>query len=770
MDEPVNERIQKGMPIILFYGEKSRLDKDFAEAFKYGRDHGSCAVIDLSVYQEGGKDYYHFLNDILQKIGDRKAVAAVASEWEKAIDHAEGAKHVFFQGESPSAEADTIKAQTVASQIWAANFAKHGNKPFIEWLSRQSDKYVLIFLKNFEAVPSALQSTVEHYLIPEIEKLSHVKMLIFYEGSSTPSWKTYNFERFIYSVSRINEKLAGFQSPYITGRPVRHSKSGIFVGRQKEFQFIRDNLTDSVIENALVLVAERRMGKTSLLLNIKAQVPETYFPVFLDIQNFDKPRDPKTATAMLLWKMAYEICYQLQDISKTGLHSPKTEAFRDMPKQAFEHDFLRAQIFPVLREKKLLFLFDEFQQLDTWMQEGLLDIDFLEFLRNQMLHSDRLAFVFTGTERLRRLEGAYWSILFNSAKYCEVALLDEQAATELVIKPVTGVIRYTSETVSRLFRFTGCHPYFLQLICSELVNRAKRFSRASLRIEDINAAAENAVTTGEGHLSYLWNKCNEAEQTLLKRIAHSVMLDDPYLIKPSDVAGSQIIDGLLQRDILRRENKGCVFYAGLFYLWIKRNTSAPEIPAPEKEIKMPVDGDSKPSEISVDKPDMKEETESETMPDSDSASSEISVDKSDTKEETESETMSDSDSEYTDLSPPVQPIIKPDLKEETNKYKVTVWLRDSDQKLFINITEPHIVIKPEDGENFSIDPETIQRAEYIGFATSYKHKHSKHRITFFDNPQKIEGKIMTRPIRYEDFLGTGKKLYPEKIKRIERER
>jgi hypothetical protein len=348
----IEKAIKKRMPIILFYGEKSRLDKDFADAFKYGRDHGSCAVIDLSTYQEGGKDYYHFLNDILHKIGDRKAVAAVESEWEKAIDHAEGASRDFFQENSPPAEAERIKAQTVAPQIWAANFAKYGNKPFIEWLSRQSDKYVLIFLKNFEAVSSVLQSAIEQYLIPETEKLSHVKMFIFYEGTSTPSWKTYHFERFIHSVSRINEKLAGFQNPYITGRPVRHSKSGIFVGRQREFRFIRDNL----IESDLVLVAERRMGKTSLLVNIKEQLSETYLPVFLDIQNFDKPQDRRTATAMLLWKMAYEICYQLRERLKIGLHTPKNEDFRDMPKQAFEHSFLREQIFPILGDKKLLFL------------------------------------------------------------------------------------------------------------------------------------------------------------------------------------------------------------------------------------------------------------------------------------------------------------------------------------------------------------------------------------------------------------------------------
>jgi hypothetical protein len=63
--------------------------------------------------------------------------------------------------------------------------------------------------------------------------------------------------------------------------------------------------------------------------------------------------------------------------------------------------------------------------------------------------------------------------------------LGESEAKSLIIEPVRGVIDYSDESVDYLWRLTAGHPYLLQYILKNIVNRLNRQGRNVLELDDV---------------------------------------------------------------------------------------------------------------------------------------------------------------------------------------------------------------------------------------------------------------------------------------------
>jgi len=137
-----------------------------------------------------------------------------------------------------------------------------------------------------------------------------------------------------------------------------------------------------------------------------------------------------------------------------------------------------------------------------------------------MQHHQKLGFIFVGTHRLETLSSDYWSIFFNIALYKHVTFLSEEAAQELIVAPVAeyGLI-YDDLALDKMLRVTAGHPYFLQLTCHALVNRANRETRNYLTIQDVNDVLDEMVELGEAHFAFLWEQSSKREQLVLAALS-----------------------------------------------------------------------------------------------------------------------------------------------------------------------------------------------------------------------------------------------------------
>jgi hypothetical protein len=324
-------------------------------------------------------------------------------------------------------------------------------------------------------------------------------------------------------------------NPYVVGTPLQ-SGSPLFFGRADLLAFIEENLA-AAHRNNLVLIGQRRTGKTSLLKQLPSRLGDRYVPVYLDGQSLGL--DPGLPNFFLA--LATEIAFALDDRG-FDVAPPELNELADSPAATFERAFL-----PCVREaigaRHLLLLLDEFEELEGVVRRGSLDPSIFGFLRHVVQHTDNLSVIFCGTHRLEELAADYWSVLFNISLYRHVGFLERSEAERLIEEPVAPYgMRYDGLALEKIWRVTAGHPYFLQLLCHSLVNRHNKSSRSYVTVADVNAALEEILAAGEAHFIYLWAGSTREERLAL--IALSRMLPLAGHATPA-----QIVDYLADRGV-----------------------------------------------------------------------------------------------------------------------------------------------------------------------------------------------------------------------------
>jgi hypothetical protein len=368
-------------------------------------------------------------------------------------------------------------------------------------------------------------------------------------------------------------------NPYAAGKPLR-ADSPVFVGREDIFAFIQENLGGLAGENVLILVGERRMGKTSILRQLPSQLGEAVVSVFIDGQAVGI----EPGMANLFYDIGLEVQRVLADRGVEMTLSPLA-AFEARLTDAFERDLL-ARVRTALGELTLLFLFDEFEELEARVRSGDLEEKVFPYLRHLMQHHDGIGFILAGTHRLEELTADYWSTLFNVALYRRVGLLDEAAARRLISQPVAdyGLV-YDDLAVDKMLKATAGHPYFLQLLCHTLVNIHNRERISYVTVGDVNRALEEMLGLGEAHLAFLWEKATPWERATLAALSRlvsageartagivaSLLADHGLSSDPTQV--TRVLQRLTAQGLLQARGDAAPryeFQVDLVRLWIER--------------------------------------------------------------------------------------------------------------------------------------------------------------------------------------------------------
>ena len=207
-------------------------------------------------------------------------------------------------------------------------------------------------------------------------------------------------------------------NPYIAGDPV--SGNGRFIGRTDVLRDVLKALRNPNT-NALVLYGQRRIGKTSILLQLRQQLAETadYTPVYFDLQD-------KAALSLA------EVLYQLAQRIATALAI-------DLPlRRQFDHDgrFFRDTFLPQTSAKSggknLVLLFDEFDVLDS-PQKGQAGESFFPYLRGWMSEATSVQFIFVLGRRPDDLSTDTLAA-FKQVGQRQVSLMSKKDSLEIIRK------------------------------------------------------------------------------------------------------------------------------------------------------------------------------------------------------------------------------------------------------------------------------------------------------------------------------------------------
>ncbi len=340
--------------------------------------------------------------------------------------------------------------------------------------------------------------------------------------------------------------MAGIQNPYAAGKPVQGEA---FCGRDEVIAEIERRLPN---ERLLILYGPRRIGKTSILQNLHLARRLSHF-TFIYV---DRAQMATHSIAEVRYYIASEIARIV------NIRIPNESAFED---SIFLHRNLLPWACRTLDPKRLVLILDEFDSLDRLKKEseGCAE-SLLDFTQELIEAESRLAIMIGLGPRPGELS-RFLQHYLHIDQWIRVPLLGREAAHASIVNPAAGQMAYAPEAVDQIIALTSGHPYFIQLICSEIFDYVSRDGRDYITLEDVKAAAALALEEGQSDLDWLWEDLTPAERLTLALCAEAS--DEKGSIKSRQLnkacADHTIHDGgqelkdavnrLVELEIVRRE-------------------------------------------------------------------------------------------------------------------------------------------------------------------------------------------------------------------------
>ena len=306
-------------------------------------------------------------------------------------------------------------------------------------------------------------------------------------------------------------------NPYIAGNPVGDSPA--FIGRADVLREVLRILRRSQ-DNAIVLYGQRRIGKTSILEHLAAQLPREgpYCPVYFDLQDkTDWPLD------RVLRELARTIACALGQPAPGG-SIELAEVLRLDPEAGFRREWLPAVLGDLAEGSSLVLLFDEFDVLADPQKEQAAAA-FFPYLRGLLVDDPgRLQFIFVIGRNVDDLDTIALS-LFKGTPYQRVSLLSQEDTAELVrLSEANDTLRWFNGAAERVWQLTCGHPFLTQQLCSHVWERTYDGDPGELPTvtpEDVDAAVPDALEASRNTLEWLWDGLPPAERVVAAALAEA---------------------------------------------------------------------------------------------------------------------------------------------------------------------------------------------------------------------------------------------------------
>ena len=357
-------------------------------------------------------------------------------------------------------------------------------------------------------------------------------------------------------------------TPYIAGNPVKGQVG--FFGRDDIFREVMQVMHD-LQSNAIVLYGQRRIGKTSVLLELERRLETDgeFTPVYFDLQ--DKAAKP---LADVLFELAQRIA------AKIGQTLPSRANF-DESGLYFRKIFLPA-MSSLASRRGVVLLFDEFDVLDS-PERGQAGKAFFPYLRDWMANVEGVHFVFVIGRRPEDLSTETMST-FKGVRASHVSLFD-QATTEILIRQSerAGSLKWSDAAIKKVWEWGQGHPFFTQLLCSVVWEDLHSLGQVDTPASaaDVEAVIDQALKQGANAFVWIWDGLPPAERVVMSAMAEAgeVVITQEKLVEILNRSGVRLIvrelelapDTLVDWGLLRPIQDGFRFVVPLLRRWVANN-------------------------------------------------------------------------------------------------------------------------------------------------------------------------------------------------------
>ena len=305
------------------------------------------------------------------------------------------------------------------------------------------------------------------------------------------------------------ELLEPFRQPFVIANPVVGAS---FVGRDEIMRRLESLWAGVEQRPSVVLYGHRRMGKSSILQNLRGELfgRDT---VIVDFNQQTYGIVPSTGN--WLHNLALELHDAVARHRANDLPEPAEAEFCGGDPMAAFQRFLR-QLESRRQGLRCIVTLDEFETIEQRIRKGDMHPELIDFLRGVITSQTWLTLVFAGLHTLQEMTHSYWNPLFGSVETVPVSFLSASAARRLLTAPASDfAIDWQAEALDRVYQLTGGQPYLSQLIGHRLVTRlndqmfeqnVKREPKFSLTDLDEVLDDPDFYRTGSAYFNGVWEQ------------------------------------------------------------------------------------------------------------------------------------------------------------------------------------------------------------------------------------------------------------------------
>ena len=363
-------------------------------------------------------------------------------------------------------------------------------------------------------------------------------------------------------------------SPYILAVPLTQEQQ-IFSGRDDIGSRIEQLILDRR-RPPLLLYGQRRMGKTSMLYNLGKLLPNSIIPIFVDLQGTPSSANNYTG---FLYNLARGM---ITSAKKEAIALPPLtrETLANDPFTCFDEWLDRVE--EVLEQNTILLMLDEFEVLDGAITKGRFDEqDVLGMLRHLIQHRSRFKLMLAGSHTIEEYQR--WASYLINVQVVHISYLEIESARKLIEHPIEDfMLHYEADAVERVLEITRCHPFLVQLLCSEVVaykNEQDPSVRRLATLADVEAAITEALDTGSFFFADIQNnQVNAVGFDILKFMAargEGAIVNKNTILQEIHGVSESDFQKLLQRELIEKveneeEGDGYRFQVELIRRWFAR--------------------------------------------------------------------------------------------------------------------------------------------------------------------------------------------------------
>lgn len=303
-------------------------------------------------------------------------------------------------------------------------------------------------------------------------------------------------------------------NPYDPFTPVYDPQH--FFGRTDVFSFIQQQLIVEHHPQAVGLIGQRGIGKTSLLLQLPTQLGARTLIAYIDLSRVAYDDAGGLLSAMA---DAARAAFDVVGISTYRLPPTPDHVSATELESWFAETYLTVTLSALHNNRRLLFAFDETAALFDALDRHEVSADLPDYLSRLLARDERLNMLFTLDSNDEPRADAF-APLADPLLRRRVSYLDSAAAEALTRRPAAPYYQLQDDAVNAIVALTGGSPFLLHVVNRLVFELSElRGHRGLITLADVRSILPNAIAEADALLRPAWEQATSGEQMALAALA-----------------------------------------------------------------------------------------------------------------------------------------------------------------------------------------------------------------------------------------------------------